>query len=89
MRAFLLIVVFFSLSYGIELLDKCDIRYKKCTFDCVQSYPLDEKKRKACEIKCKVEKGACKAKETAGKLKDKAKELFEGLKSKSEEDRGI
>ena len=68
-----------SLSEAIELADRCELSYKKCAFDCVQEFPLDEKKRKGCITRCKLNKGWCKA----GKaVKDVAKDInrfFEGF----------
>jgi len=78
MRA-LAVVLLISGAYASELLDRCDVRFKKCIFDCVQEYPLDETKRKGCETRCRLEKAICKTRSGIEKLGESMKDFLEGF----------
>ncbi len=65
--------------FAIELPDRCDIRYQKCVYDCIQEFPLDKEKRKGCELRCELGKGWCKTKSGAKKLTEGLRRMWEGF----------
>lgn len=85
MRLVLFLTIFTSLSFGVEPPDRCEVKYKKCVFDCVQEFPLDEEKREGCKTRCKLDKGLCKTLETMEKLGESVKEFLEGFFSERKE----
>jgi len=85
MRLALFLFLFASLSFGVKLPDRCEVKYRKCVFDCVQEFPLDKEKRGGCETRCKLDRGLCKTKETVEKLGKSVKEFLEGFFSEKKE----
>lgn len=85
MRPVLPLILIVSLSFSVELSDRCEIGYRKCVFDCAQEFPLDKERREGCETRCKLDKGLCKTRETMEKLGKSVKEFLEGFFSEKKE----
>ena len=79
MVGLLLILLIAGEGFSLEVLDKCEVKYKRCAFDCVQEFPLDKEKRGGCLTRCKFDKGLCKAKEGAEKTINSIKKFLEGF----------
>ncbi len=76
---FLILLVIFSVAHSIELPDRCELKYRKCMFDCVQEFPLDKKRRSGCETRCKVNKGWCKAGKVVKDIAEDINRFLEGF----------
>ncbi len=79
MKFLFLFAVLTGAVCGQTLLDKCEANYKKCVFDCVQEFTLDETKRKGCEARCKLDKMLCKAREGVNKVGNSLRDFLEGF----------
>ncbi len=75
--AVLLLMV--SVSIAQDLLSKCEVYYRRCTFDCTQRYPLQEQKRKGCMFRCEVDKGLCSVFSATKQIADRVKNFIEGF----------
>ncbi len=73
----LVVFLLSSLAFGAEIPNKCDIRYSKCIFDCVQKFPLDKEEREKCEMRCKLNKVLCKTGKIIDKFGRELKDFFE------------
>ncbi|WP_457600721.1 hypothetical protein [Hydrogenivirga sp.] len=73
------LMLLFSHAFGIEIVDRCELRYKRCLFDCIQEFPLDKKKRSGCETKCKLNKGWCKAGKALEGIKEDINKFWQGF----------
>jgi len=66
-------------SEKIKKLDRCEIEFKKCEYECVSKYPTNKNKREGCKIRCSANRAYC---ETGKALKEAGKEIkdfLEGL----------
>ncbi len=68
-----------SFSFGVNILDKCELDYKRCVFNCVQKFPIDKEKYKGCETRCKLDKGLCRTKEAIDSIGESVKKFLEGF----------
>ncbi len=66
-------------AHALEVPDKCDLRFRKCVFDCVQEFPLDKTKRKGCETRCQLDRALCKTRRGIEKLGDSVRDFLEGF----------
>ncbi len=78
-RWLLALLLLVGSAHALELLDRCDRKFKKCTFDCVQEFPLDETKRKGCETRCQLDRALCKTREGVEKLGESVRDFLEGF----------
>ena len=79
MVGFLLFLLLASEAFSFKVLDRCEIDYRRCAFDCVQEFPLDKEKRKGCETRCKFDKVLCEVREGVKGTIDNLKRFLEGF----------
>jgi len=63
-----LVLALIGIAYGVEPQNGCDPRYRRCIFDCVQRFPLDNTEREKCVARCELSRGVCKFKEGANSV---------------------
>jgi len=76
---FAVLLLLLGSAYALEVPDRCDLRFRKCVFDCVQEFPLDKTKRKGCETRCQLEKALCKTRDGMERLGNSVRDFLEGF----------
>lgn len=79
MVGLLLVLILAFEAFSSEVLDRCEIRHRKCVFDCTQKFPLDKEKRRGCRTRCDLEKGLCKVKKGVEGAVEDLKRFLEGF----------
>ncbi len=63
----------------IKKLDRCEIEFKKCEYECAVKYPTNKKKQDGCRMRCSANKAYCETGEALKKAGKEIKDFLEGL----------
>ena len=69
----------------IKKLDRCEIEFKKCEYECVAKYPTNKKKQDGCKMRCSANKAYCETGRALKKAGKEIKDFLEGLLGYEEE----
>ncbi len=75
----ILLSILTALSFSTELLGRCELAYRRCTFDCVQEFPLDKERREGCLTRCKLDRGLCEVGDMIRETAQSVKRFLEGF----------
>ena len=79
MVGFFLFLFLASETFSLELLDRCEIEYRRCAFECLQKFLLDKERRSGCEMRCKFDKGVCDIREGVRKTIKNMEKFLKGF----------
>lgn len=68
-----------GLTLAGEVKDRCEVKYDRCIYDCVNRYPFDQNRRTGCEIRCKLNYAMCESVEVINRVGTQVREFLEGF----------
>ena len=81
MRLLICLLLVGTIAHSVELkkLDKCEIEFKKCEYECAVKYPTNKKKRDGCKMRCSANRAYCKTGKALKEAGKEIKDFLEGL----------
>ncbi len=81
MRVLVLVLLIAGIGFSGEIkkLDRCELEFKKCEYDCVVKYPTNKKKQDGCKMRCSANKAYCETGRALKKAGKEIKDFLEGL----------